>query len=92
LWLSPAMGRPSLAIHFTWKNESAAVARLAPQIEAALAPFDARPHWGKVNTMNAVNIAPLYPRLPEFQALAERMDPQHRFRNAYLERVLGLAD
>ncbi len=92
LWLSPANGRPSLAIHFTWKNEPASVARLAPQIQAALAPFDARPHWGKVNTMTAVDIAPLYPRLPEFVALAEQMDPQHRFRNAYLERVLGLAD
>ena len=92
LWLSPATGRPSLAIHFTWKNEPDAVARLVPQIQAALAPFDARPHWGKYNTMTATDIEPLYPKLPEFAALAERMDPEHRFRNAYLERVLGLAD
>ncbi|MEC5168684.1 FAD-binding protein [Glaciihabitans sp. GrIS 2.15] len=92
LWLSQATGRPSLAIHFTWKNEPEAVARLAPQIQAALAPFDARPHWGKWNTMTATDIAPLYPKLPEFVVLVERMDPQHRFRNAYLERVLGLAD
>ena len=92
LWLSPATGRQSLAIHFTWKNEPDAVARLAPQIQAALAPFDARPHWGKWNTMTATDIEPLYPKLPEFVALAERMDPQHRFRNAYLARVLGLAD
>ena len=92
LWLSPATARKSLAIHFTWKNEPDAVARLAPQIQAALAPFDARPHWGKWNTMTATDIEPLYPKLPEFVALAERMDPQHRFRNAYLARVLGLAD
>ena len=92
LWLSPATGRPSLTIHFTWKNDPDAVARLVPQIQAALAPFDARPHWGKWNTMTATDIAPLYPKLPEFVVLAERMDPQHRFRNAYLERVLGLAD
>ena len=92
LWLSPATARQSLALHFTWKNEPDAVARLAPQIQAALAPFDARPHWGKWNTMTATDIAPLYPKLPEFVALAERMDPEHRFRNAYLQRVLGLAD
>ncbi|MET4704850.1 D-arabinono-1,4-lactone oxidase [Frigoribacterium sp. UYMn621] len=92
LWLSTANGRPSLAIHFTWKNQPEAVARLAPQIQAALAPFEARPHWGKVNTMTAADVVPLYPRLPEFAALAERLDPQHRFRNAYLERVLGLSD
>lgn len=92
LWLSPAQGRPSLAIHFTWKNEPDEVAHLAPKIQAALAPFQARPHWGKWNTMTAIDVAPLYPRLPEFLVLAERMDPQHRFRNAYLERVLGLDD
>jgi xylitol oxidase len=92
LWLSPANGRPSLAIHFTWKNEPEAVARLTPQIQAVLAPFDARPHWGKCNTMTVADVAPLYPKLPEFASLAERMDPQHRFRNAYLERVLGLDD
>ncbi|MFM9920245.1 D-arabinono-1,4-lactone oxidase [Lacisediminihabitans sp. H27-G8] len=92
LWLSTANGRPSLAIHFTWKKQPEAVARLAPQIQAALAPFEARPHWGKVNTMTVADVAPLYPRLPEFAALAERLDPQHRFRNAYLERVLGLSD
>ncbi|MES2094186.1 MAG: D-arabinono-1,4-lactone oxidase [Actinomycetota bacterium] len=92
LWLSPATGRPSLAIHFTWKNRPEAVARLAPQIEGVLAPFDARPHWGKWNTMTVSEITPLYPRLPAFVALAERMDPAHRFRNTYLERVLGLAD
>ena len=92
LWLSPATGRPSLAIHFTWKNEPDAVARLVPQIQAALAPFDARPHWGKWNTMTATDVESLYPKLPEFVALAERMDPQHRFRNTYLQRVLGLAD
>ena len=42
--------------------------------------------------MTATDIEPLYPKLPDFVALAERMDPQHRFRNAYLQRVLGLAD
>jgi xylitol oxidase len=92
LWLSMAAGRPSLAIHFTWKNEPAAVADLTPMIEAALTPFDARPHWGKENTMTARDIAPMYPHLADFASLAERMDPQHQFRNAYLERVLGLPD
>ena len=92
LWLSPANGRPSLAIHFTWKNEPEAVSRLTPQIQAVLAPFDARPHWGKCNTMTITDVAPLYPKLPEFASLTEQMDPQHRFRNAYLERVLGLDD
>jgi xylitol oxidase len=90
LWLSTASGRPSLAIHFTWRNQPGAVRGLLPRIEAALAPFDARPHWGKWNGLVAAGIAPLYPRLPHFAALAERLDPQRQFRNVYLERVLGL--
>jgi xylitol oxidase len=92
LWLSMATGRPSLAIHFTWKNQPEAVAALNPRIEAALAPFGARPHWGKVNSVESTDIAARYPKLAAFADLAERMDPQHRFRNAYLQRVLGLSD
>ncbi|MEA9984783.1 MULTISPECIES: FAD-binding protein [Subtercola] len=92
LWLSPAYGRDSLAIHFTWKNEPEAVMALLPDIQAALAPFGARPHWGKANTLTSATVAPLYERLPDFAALAEVYDPDHQFRNAYLTRMIGLAD
>jgi xylitol oxidase len=90
LWLSMAYGRDSLGIHFTWKNEPPAVFALLPELEAALAPFGARPHWGKVFTSDAQSVVPLYERLPEFAALAEVYDPDRQFRNDYLERVLGL--
>jgi xylitol oxidase len=88
LWLSLANGRPSLAIHFTWKKEPAAVAALLPRIEAALLPFDPRPHWGK--TFGAELVGNRYSRFEDFRKLAESHDPAHQFRNAYLERVLGL--
>jgi len=58
-------------------------------IEAALAPFDARPHWGKLFTTDAARLAELYPRLPELRALAARLDPEGVLRNDYLDRVLG---
>ncbi|MCU1476045.1 MAG: FAD-binding protein [Subtercola sp.] len=90
LWLSMAYERESLAIHFTWKNEPAAVFALLPDLEAALAPFGARPHWGKVFTGDARSVVPLYERMPEFAALAGVYDPDRQFRNDYLERVLGL--
>jgi xylitol oxidase len=90
LWLSPAHGRDSLAIHFTWKNEPHAVRALLPQIEAALEPFAPRPHWGKWFTLGAAQVVPQYDRVDDFRALAERHDPARRFRNPYLERVLGL--
>ncbi|GGF11234.1 D-arabinono-1,4-lactone oxidase [Subtercola lobariae] len=91
LWLSMAYDRDSLAIHFTWKNSPAAVHSLLPELEAALAPFGARPHWGKVFTQTAESIAPLYERMPDFAALADVYDPDRQFRNTYLERVLGLS-
>jgi xylitol oxidase len=89
-WLSPTRGEPSLAIHFTWKNHPDQVRQLLPELEAALAPFDARPHWGKWFATDAADIVPMYPQLPAFRELAERMDPTRKFGNAYLERVLGL--
>ena len=90
LWLSPAYRRESLGIHFTWKNEPEAVRALLPRIQAVLAPFDARPHWGKWNSLEAPDVAALYPRAADFARLAEQLDPRHRLRNPYLARVLGL--
>jgi len=88
LWLSPNFGRDGMALHFTWKPEQAAVEKVLVLMEAALAPFMARPHWGKLFALKAGDLAPLYPRAADFRALAERMDPQHRFRNAFLERTV----
>lgn len=83
LWLSPAAETDAVGIHFTWKPEPEAVAALLPEIEQALAPFDARPHWGKLFHAPRRD---LYPRLPDFVALAEDLDPQGKFRNGFLER------
>jgi xylitol oxidase len=90
LWLSTAYGRDSLCIHFTWKNLPNEVAALLAPIEEALAPFGARPHWGKVNAATAPVIAGLYEKLPDFRELAARRDPDGKFSNGYLDRVLGI--
>lgn len=86
LWLSGSYERETLAIHFTWKNEPAGVHALLPEIEAALAPFDARPHWGKVNRVDAATLARVHPRLSDARALFERLDPAGTFSNGYLEQ------
>ena len=83
LWLSGAYQTDATAIHFTWKNEPSAVLPLLPVIEAALEPFDARPHWGKL--FASVN-RELYPRLDDFVALAHEFDPTGKFRNPFLDR------
>ncbi len=91
-WLSMAYRRASLGIHFTWRNAPESVAMLLPRIEKVLAPFSARPHWGKTFSMGARTIHPLYPRMSDFVSLTGRMDPTGKFRNDYTRRVLGIGD
>jgi alditol oxidase len=90
LWMSPHHGRDSAALHFTWKPEPDAVDRVLADVEAVLAPFEARPHWGKRFLAGASTIAGQYERLPDFVRLVGRLDPRGAFRNAWLDRlVLG---
>ena len=89
LWLSGAYGRDSVGLHFTWRRDEDAVRALLPRVEDALAPYAARPHWGKVFTMAAADIRARYPRFDDAVALRERLDPGGTFRNAFLA-ALGL--
>jgi alditol oxidase len=90
LWMSPAYGQAMVGIHFTWVRDQRAVERALAEIEAALAPLEARPHWGKLFLAEAATIAPLYERIEDFRALVARVDPRGAFRNDWLEnRVLG---
>lgn len=90
LWMSPQYGQDTVAIHFTWKPDQPAVERALAQLEPTLAPFAARPHWGKLFLADAESVAPLYERHAEFVELLERLDPRGAFRNRWLEtRVLG---
>jgi alditol oxidase len=88
LWLSPQQGRDTLAVHFTWVPGWAAVRRVLVEVEAALAPFGARPHWGKLFLAEAATIAPLYERAGDFARLAGRLDPRGVFTNDWLRRHL----
>ena len=90
LWMSMNYGEDTVGIHFTWKPEREAVENMLVRLEAALAPFEARPHWGKLFSANAAVIAPLYERLPDFVRLVERLDPRGAFSNSWLQtHVLG---
>jgi xylitol oxidase len=88
LWMSMAYERRSLAIHFTWKPQWDAVLKVIPLVEAKLRPFSPRPHWGKVNTLLAAEIEPLYPRVDDFKGLMKHYDPRAKFVNAYMSEKL----
>jgi alditol oxidase len=90
LWMSMNYGQDTLGIHFTWKPERDAVEDMLVQLETALLPFEARPHWGKLFNADAATLAPLYERMSDFIRLVERLDPRGAFRNSWLKaHVLG---
>ncbi|MGH8888304.1 MAG: D-arabinono-1,4-lactone oxidase [Acidothermaceae bacterium] len=86
LWLSPSYGRDSVAFHFTWIKDDAAVRPVLGAIEERLAPFEARPHWGKVFTIGPNVVRDLYPRFADFEKLMRRFDPRGKFRNGFVDR------
>lgn len=88
LWLSPNYGRDGIGLHFTWRQDESAVMGILPLLEAELAPFGARPHWGKLFDGGPASLAPLYPRFADFTALAGRLDPAGKFRNTFLDRTV----
>ena len=85
LWLSPCYEQPCVTIHFTWKPDWPAVRKLLPVIERELAPFNARPHWGKLFTTTPAELKSVYKKLPDFIQLSRRYDPQGKFRNQFLD-------
>jgi len=88
LWMSPAYRQDSVAIHFTWQQDWAAVRAVLPEIEKALAPFGVRPHWGKLFTMSPVELRSRYKRLPEFVEMVKEFDARGKFRNEFLDRYI----
>lgn len=89
LWLSPAYGRNTIGIHFTWKQRQVEVERVIARLEGALLPYGARPHWGKLTCLDPGDLHSLWPRLGDFAELTHRFDPRGKLRNPFLDRVLS---
>jgi xylitol oxidase len=90
MWLSPTVGRESIAFHFTWQPDLTRASVAVGEIERQLAPYDARPHWGKVFTTRAEELPALYPRLADFRRLVDRHDPAGTFGNDLVDGWLQL--
>ncbi|KUM77073.1 D-arabinono-1,4-lactone oxidase [Streptomyces curacoi] len=86
--LSTASGRDSayVAVHMV---KGTPFQRYFTAAERIFTAHEGRPHWGKVHTRDAEYFAEVYPRFGEFTALRDRLDPDRRFQNDYLRRVLG---
>lgn len=88
LWMSPCYKQDSVGIHFTWRADWDAVQQVLPIIEEQLAPFYARPHWGKLFVMSPIQLQSLYERLPDFRQLLRKYDPRGKFSNAFLQNYI----
>jgi L-gulonolactone oxidase len=88
VWLSTAHGRDSvyLAIHVNARTEHEPY---FSEVERLLRGYDGRPHWGKLHTRTAEDLAPAYPAWDRFRVVRDRVDPDRLFANPYLARVLG---
>ncbi len=89
VWLSTAHGRPTayVAVHRYWRDRRddgffAAAERIL--VEAG-----GRPHWGKLHGLDAEVLAARYSRFADARRVRDGVDPERRFANAYLGRVLG---
>ena len=88
LWMSPCYKQPSVTLHFTWKQEWEPVMKLLPGIENELAPFNAKPHWGKLFTLSSSTLSSRYEKMNEFKKIIAQYDPHGKFRNEFLEKNL----
>jgi alditol oxidase len=88
LWLSPFHQRDSVAFHFTWEPRTNDVLSVLPHVEAALAPFGMRPHWGKLFAASPEQLAAVYPKLPDFQRLVRSLDGRGKFQNDFVARSI----
>jgi xylitol oxidase len=89
-WLSPFYRQQSVALHFTWRPLQPEVEAVLPELEDALRPFGARPHWGKLFSPAGYDWESLYPRFAAFRSLASAHDPEGKFRNGLLDSILGV--
>jgi L-gulonolactone oxidase len=88
LWLSTAAGRDTayVAVHEYHRRDHRAY---FDGFEAIARAADGRPHWGKWHTRSVEDLLPAYSRLVDAIAVRDRVDPDRRFANPYLDRVLG---
>jgi xylitol oxidase len=77
-----------VAIHFTLKQNTQGVMSLLPKIEQQLAPFNVRPHWGKLFSLAPAVLQARYSQVQAFRELAQQHDPEGKFSNSFMETNL----
>jgi FAD-linked oxidoreductase len=86
--LSTAYQRDTVYLAFHTHRDADHTAYFAA-IERIMLAHGGRPHWGKLHSLEAAELADEYPRFADFLALRDRLDPDRVFVNDHLRRILG---
>lgn len=88
IWLSPFYKRDAvtISVHQYYKQSHEPLFRA---VEPIFRKYGGRPHWGKIHSLKATELAKLYPQWEAFLSLRHRLDPDTKFLNNYLREVLG---
>lgn len=89
IWLSMYEGRDGAAISVHQYGDLDYKDFFAV-IEPIFWKYQGRPHWGKLHTLEARQLASLYPRhWQDFQEVRKSLDPQGKMLNAHLKQIFG---
>lgn len=88
IWLSTGHERDNvyIAVHQFHRTDPT---RYFAAMQDIFTAHEGRPHWGKMHTLGADYFRTVYPRFDDFVAVRDRLDPERKFTNAYLQQVLG---
>ncbi|XVV03887.1 D-arabinono-1,4-lactone oxidase [Actinosynnema sp. CA-248983] len=88
IWLSTAHGRDTayIAVH---QYLGMPYRQYFDVFENIAMGAGGRPHWGKMHSLTASELATRYPHFTDFTTLRTNLDPTRKFTNPYLDRVLG---
>ncbi len=88
IWLSPSYERDSAYIAFHM-YKGMPYENYFRDMERIMRKYEGRPHWGKMHKLTKEQLLPLYPKLPDFLAVREELDPHELFLNEYMKELFG---
>ncbi len=88
IWLSTGHERDNvyIAVHQFHRTDPA---RYFAAMQDIFTAHEGRPHWGKMHTLGADYFRTVYPRFDDFVAVRDKLDPERKLTNDYLDQVLG---
>jgi FAD-linked oxidoreductase len=90
-WLSMSSGDEDHAAISIHRSVSEDYRPYFDLVEPIFWKYGGRPHWGKIHSLGASELAKLYPRFRDFLEIREYLDPRGRMLNHHLRKLFGVA-